>query len=449
MFIESFRSNIRLRFLGVMTLVLFVSTLILTVVIAYTEHRTLNHSLVTHAQSLASFIAKVCKDPLVMKETMQLDAIVNDANKEDIVYTVISDEQGNLLTSQYASVNYRSPRVSAILSGLSRESELQEIISALKKKETVIEISVPVMIDVKTIGKVTMGISNYRVHQEIVKTVLSVITLNLAVALILGFVLFIATRKIVLDPIADLSRATSEIAGGDLSARVKVETVGEVKVLADSFNQMLENLQKVTVSKDYVDNIIKSLMDTLIVTSPWKSILLANNAALTLLGYEERDLLGRPVGMIFGDGPVSGARIIDEIASKGFVSNIETCYLTKNGDKVPMLFSGSEIRVKNKVYGIVCAAKDITERKRSEEERERLIAKLKDALAKVRTLSDMLPICTSCKKIRDDKGYWTQVEVYISAHSDTEFSHGICPECAKKLYPEYYDKVWKKDTKDK
>src|SRR5208283_4951393 len=140
---------IRLRFLGVMTLVLFVSTLILSVVIAYTEDRTLNHSLVTHAQSLASFIARVCKDPLVMKETVQLDAIVNDANKEDIVYTVISDEQGNLLTSQYASVNYRSQRVMAILSGMSKESDLQEIISALKKKETIIEISVPVTIDVK------------------------------------------------------------------------------------------------------------------------------------------------------------------------------------------------------------------------------------------------------------------------------------------------------------
>lgn len=61
---------------------------------------------------------------------------------------------------------------------------------------------------------------------------------------------------------------------------------------------------------------------------------------------------------------------------------------------------------------------------------------LEQAVAKIRTLSGLLPICASCKKIRDDKGYWTQLESYISQHSDAEFTHGCCPECMKKLYPE-------------
>src|SRR4030042_7172515 len=79
---------------------------------------------------------------------------------------------------------------------------------------------------------------------------------------------------------------------------------------------------------------------------------------------------------------------------------------------------------------------DITERKRIEEEREKLIRELQEALAKVKTLSGFLPICMSCKKIRDDKGYWEQVEVYVRDHSEAEFSHGLCPECMKKLYPD-------------
>lgn len=83
--------------------------------------------------------------------------------------------------------------------------------------------------------------------------------------------------------------------------------------------------------------------------------------------------------------------------------------------------------------------KDITERKLAEKEREKLISDLKDALAKVKQLSGMLPICSSCKKIRDDKGYWTQIESYIHDHSEAEFSHGICPDCAKKLYPKYFN----------
>jgi len=82
--------------------------------------------------------------------------------------------------------------------------------------------------------------------------------------------------------------------------------------------------------------------------------------------------------------------------------------------------------------------KDISVRKRFEQEREKLIKELQDALAKVKKLSGLLPICASCKKIRDDKGYWNQIETYIREHSEAEFSHGICPECGKKLYGRFY-----------
>ncbi len=77
----------------------------------------------------------------------------------------------------------------------------------------------------------------------------------------------------------------------------------------------------------------------------------------------------------------------------------------------------------------------LQERKQAEAQRKKLIADLREALAKVRMLSGFLPICANCKKIRDDKGYWNQIESYIRDHSEAEFSHGICPECAKKLYP--------------
>jgi DNA-binding NtrC family response regulator len=82
------------------------------------------------------------------------------------------------------------------------------------------------------------------------------------------------------------------------------------------------------------------------------------------------------------------------------------------------------------------------ERQRLETERERLILELQEALSKVKQLSGLLPICASCKQIRDDKGYWTQVEVYMSEHTEIDFTHTVCPECTKKLYPEYYDAIW-------
>jgi hypothetical protein len=79
---------------------------------------------------------------------------------------------------------------------------------------------------------------------------------------------------------------------------------------------------------------------------------------------------------------------------------------------------------------------EITERKQTEEQRDKLIVDLQKTLSEVKTLRGFLPICSNCKKIRDDKGYWNQIESYIRDRSEAEFSHGICPECAKKLYPD-------------
>jgi PAS domain S-box-containing protein len=80
--------------------------------------------------------------------------------------------------------------------------------------------------------------------------------------------------------------------------------------------------------------------------------------------------------------------------------------------------------------------RDITLTKKLEAEREALVKKLQGALAEIKKLSGLLPICSSCKKIRDDAGYWNQIESYIALHSEARFTHGICPECAKKLYPD-------------
>jgi hypothetical protein len=78
--------------------------------------------------------------------------------------------------------------------------------------------------------------------------------------------------------------------------------------------------------------------------------------------------------------------------------------------------------------------RDMEERIQMQIEKDQLIVELRDALSKVKTLSGLLPICASCKKIRDDKGYWNQIESYIRGHSEAEFSHSICPECARKVF---------------
>jgi CheY-like chemotaxis protein len=94
--------------------------------------------------------------------------------------------------------------------------------------------------------------------------------------------------------------------------------------------------------------------------------------------------------------------------------------------------------VKGQISGrtLVRVIRYALERQKAAKARLVLIQSLQDALAKVKSLSGLLPICAGCKKIRDDKGYWSQVESYIQQHSEAKFSHGLCPDCIKKLYPD-------------
>jgi hypothetical protein len=108
-----------------------------------------------------------------------------------------------------------------------------------------------------------------------------------------------------------------------------------------------------------------------------------------------------------------------------------------------LVFAGvsSASQIMSLQYDLEMKARDISERKRAAMEQEKIISELREAVSQVKQLSGLLPICASCKKIRNDQGEWEQLESYIGQRSKADFSHAICPECASKLYPEYRKKV--------
>lgn len=138
-------------------------------------------------------------------------------------------------------------------------------------------------------------------------------------------------------------------------------------------------------------------------------------------------------------GKHTGIELLREATEHGL--NLPVILLTGQGDKnidLEAMKSGAcDYLVKDQINSTLLerSIRYSIERKRDEIEKIKLINELKKALDEVKTLSGMLPICASCKKIRDDSGYWNQVEEYIEEHTDVEFSHGICPECSKRLYP--------------
>jgi DNA-binding response OmpR family regulator len=136
---------------------------------------------------------------------------------------------------------------------------------------------------------------------------------------------------------------------------------------------------------------------------------------------------------------------IRERDEKSFCYIILLTAKNNTNDVVEGIASGADDYIikpfdKEELAGRVRAGQRIVELQQellaTNKEQKELIVELEDALSKIRQLSGLLPICSYCKKIRDDKGFWNQLEVYISAHSETKFSHGICPECIKKVFPE-------------
>jgi len=159
-----------------------------------------------------------------------------------------------------------------------------------------------------------------------------------------------------------------------------------------------------------------------------------NPFLIEMLGYPHEALLGKRLWEIgaFRDIEASKAAFL-ELQSKGYVRYEDLPLETRDERHIDVEFVSNVYSVDHRRV-IQCNIRDITLRKRIEEERRKLIYDLQDALSKIKRLQGLLPICASCKKIRDDKGYWNELEAYISEHSEAEITHGFCPDCLKNLY---------------
>jgi PAS domain S-box-containing protein len=149
------------------------------------------------------------------------------------------------------------------------------------------------------------------------------------------------------------------------------------------------------------------------------------------------DLRGRSLEELM-DPSAHGPAERESLAARlirGEVSGEEIVLAGAEGRAATCLVSSALFDPHRPGRGALAVFTDITARKEAERDREELIQELQEALVNVKTLRGLVPICSSCKKIRDDEGFWHQVEVYVRDHSEVQFSHGICPECMAKLYP--------------
>ena len=179
--------------------------------------------------------------------------------------------------------------------------------------------------------------------------------------------------------------------------------------------------------------ILRSAMDGYWRVDLQGRLLEVNETYCQMSGYAEAELLAMRISDLEVAETAAGtAAHFQKVITQG-ADRFESRHRRKDGTEYLVEVS-VQYRLEEGGY-CVGFLRDITERKRVESERERLIGELKEALAHVKTLTGLVPICSNCKKIRDDKNYWHAVETYIEKHSDATFTHGMCPACIKIFFP--------------
>jgi PAS domain S-box-containing protein len=170
--------------------------------------------------------------------------------------------------------------------------------------------------------------------------------------------------------------------------------------------------------------IINSITDPLYVEDADHSLVFVNDALSRLAGWSKGQFYGRRIPEIFPSLALTGAAETEQsLVDAGGAERIFVTQRSQYAETGGALFS-------------IVVLREITERKKTEAERERLIAKLQTALAQVKTLAGLLPVCAWCKKIRDDGGYWQEVEAYVTIHSNAQVTSSLCPDCKHSHFPD-------------
>lgn len=191
-------------------------------------------------------------------------------------------------------------------------------------------------------------------------------------------------------------------------------------------------------SMAHLATIVESCDDAIFSQTLGGIILSWNSGAQQMYGYSAKEMIGQSISILVPPNRSEDLENVCEKIKRGErIERFETERIRKDGTTINVSITVSPLKSNGQITGASIVARDITERIQREKERVLLIEELTDALTRVKTLSGLLPICATCKKIRNDDGYWEQVEIYIKERSNADFTHGICPDCQTRIYPQY------------
>jgi len=206
--------------------------------------------------------------------------------------------------------------------------------------------------------------------------------------------------------------------------RQRIETELSLKESEERFKNLMDYIPGISIQGYLADG----------------TVVYWNKASENVYGFKEEEALGKNLGDLIIPEEVKphflkALEIAQYVKKSGeFMPPSELQLLHKDKHLVPVYSIHTAVYTEGKPPMFFCIDVDITERKAAEKEKEELLSDIDKAQKEIITLQGFLPICSHCKKIRNDNGYWEQLESYISEHFNTEFTHGICPECMETYY---------------
>jgi PAS domain S-box-containing protein len=223
----------------------------------------------------------------------------------------------------------------------------------------------------------------------------------------------------------------------DFVMKLHLERLPVVVELELALAEKRRQQKQVARSVRHLAAIVEGTDDAVIGKDLSGTILSWNRAAEVMYGYTTGEMIGENISTIVPpekSGEMES--ILEKLRDGKRTERFETLRLHKDGKLIDVSLTISPVCDDlGRVIGASSISRDISERRRQEQERLKLIEELQHSLMQVKLLSGLLPICSNCKKIRDEKGLWHQLEMYIRDHSEVSFSHGVCPECMKIFYP--------------
>jgi PAS domain S-box-containing protein len=364
------RLGLRTRFVAFVSAIVIALGVVLTALAVRVQNDRLRHELEERGKLMASVTAANATNSLVLLEVRDLRGMIAEAlSQENVLGAVVFDEQGRVLTDGTID----NPRRHGLIGEAARRHVEGSEALLVEFNGDLMTVTKPVRLGGSLQGGVQLQYSLAGLAED--QAALSRRTaLAGAVFALLGILAAALLTEAVTRPLKEIIQATRAVSEGELTLRVPVRTGDEVGQLAEAFNEMTKKLRDTTVSRDFLDRVVDTMGECLLVTGPEGAINRVNHAACKLTGVAENELLGRNCRDVFR-APEGYTSLLDAVGPEGSVHGLETELLATGGEAVPVMVSVASMSAPpgHGRTGYVVVAADISERLKVERQKDEFV----------------------------------------------------------------------------